>query len=146
MSWVFPDVNVWLALASEEHIHHVDALVWWRQELAPIAFCRFTQIGLLRLLTTAAVMNGKPLAMKRAWKVYDGLMGDERVEHIAEPPAMERMFRELSSSATLASPKLWADSYLMAFAVEAGGTVVTFDRALARRGPSIVLARVLNRH
>jgi len=140
MSLVFPDVNVWLALASQEHTHHVDALEWWRQELAPIAFCRFTQIGLLRLLTTAAVMNGKPLPMKRAWRVYDGLMGDERVEHIAEPPAMDRVFRELSSSGTIASPKLWADAYLMAFAVEAGGRVATFDQALARRGPSAVLS------
>jgi uncharacterized protein len=140
MSLVFPDVNVWLALASEEHVHHVDASAWWEQELAAIAFCRFTQIGLLRLLTTAAVMNGKPLAMRRAWKVYDEFMGDGRVELIAEPPMMERAFREYSSSGTLASPKWWADAYLIAFAVEAGGVVATFDRALSRRGPSVVLA------
>lgn len=140
MSLVFPDVNVWLALASEEHTHHADALKWWRQQVVTIAFCRFTQIGLLRLLTTTAVMNGRPLAMRRAWKVYDELMGDERVELIAEPPAMERVFREHSSSGTLASPKLWADAYLIAFAVEAGGIVATFDQALSRRGPSVVLA------
>ena len=140
MSLVFPDVNVWLALASEEHVHHVDALVWWRQVVVPIAFCRLTQIGLLRLLTTAVVMNGRPLAMKSAWKVYDGLMSDERVELIAEPVALERVFRDLSSSGKLASPKVWADAYLTAFAIEAGGSVATFDQALARRGPSILLA------
>jgi toxin-antitoxin system PIN domain toxin len=140
MSLVFPDVNVWLALASADHVHHVDALAWWRQEVGPIAFCRFTQIGLMRLLTTTVVMNGKPLAMRRAWKVYDGLMGDERVELIAEPHALERVFRDHTSSGTLASPKLWADAYLIAFAVESGGRVATFDQALARRGPSLALA------
>jgi toxin-antitoxin system PIN domain toxin len=140
MSLVFPDVNVWLALASEEHIHHLEAFAWWRQEAGPIAFCRFTQIGLLRLLTTAAVMNGKPLAMKRAWTIYDGLMGDERVELMPEPPAMERVFRELTSSGKLASPKLWADAYLIAIAVESGGRVSTFDKTMARRAPSLLLA------
>src|SRR2546430_167014 len=87
-----------------------------------------------RKLHEAAVMNGKPLVMRGAWKVYDELMGDGRVELVAEPPAMERVFRENSASGTLASPKLWADAYLMAFAFEAGGIVVTFDQALSRRG------------
>ena len=140
MNLVFPDVNVWLALASEEHVHHAEAFPWWRQEVGPIAFCRFTQIGLLRLLTTAAVMNGKPLTMKRAWTIYDRLMGDERVELIPEPPAMERVFRELTSSGKLASPKMWADAYLVAIAVESGGRVSTFDKAMARRGPVLVLS------
>jgi hypothetical protein len=58
----------------------------------------------MRLLTTAVVMNGKPLAMRLAWKVYDGLMGDERVELITEPHALERVFRDHTSSGTLASP------------------------------------------
>jgi len=29
MSLVFPDVNVWLALASEEHTQRHAALDWW---------------------------------------------------------------------------------------------------------------------
>jgi uncharacterized protein len=94
-------------------------------------------MGLLRLLTTAAVMNGRPLSMKEAWKAYDGFFSDERVEFLAEPPAVERAFRGLSSSAH-ASPKLWADAYLTAFANECGGSIVTFDRSLARRGRNSV--------
>jgi toxin-antitoxin system PIN domain toxin len=135
MSLVFPDVNVWLVLIIEDQ---KAALNWWQRESGAIAFCRFTQIGLLRLLTTSAVMDGKPLSMKQAWNAYDILAGDERVEFISEPAAVERAFRGLSSS-THATPKLWADAYVTAFAGECGGSIVTFDRTLARRSTNSLL-------
>lgn len=138
MSLALPDVNVWLALASEEHSHWAAAMDWWEGQDESIVFCRFTQMGLLRLLTTAAAMDGKPLTMKRAWKVYDGFFSDARVEFQAEPPAMEGVFRKHSSAAQ-ASPKLWADAYLLAFAAEAGAMLITFDEALARKGGHLAL-------
>jgi uncharacterized protein len=137
MSLVFPDVNVWLVLIIE-HVHQKPALNWWQREPGAIAFCRFTQIGVLRLLTTSVVMDGKPFSMKQAWNAYDLLAGDERVEFLSEPPAVERAFRGLASSSH-ASPKLWADAYLTAFASECGGSLVTFDRSLARRSNNSVL-------
>jgi uncharacterized protein len=139
MSLVFPDVNVWLVLIIE-HVHQKAALNWWQRESGAIAFCRFTQIGLLRLLTTPAVMDGKPFTMKQAWSTHDVLAGDERVEFLPEPPAVERAFRGLSSTAH-ASPKLWANAYLTAFASECGGSLVTFDRSLARRSSNSVFLR-----
>ena len=99
-----------------------------------------TQIGLLRLLSTASVMNDRPLKMREAWIVYDTFMGDERVEFLPETPTVERVFREHSSHRTLASPKLWGDAYLIAFATESGGELVTFDRALAKRGRATLLS------
>jgi hypothetical protein len=136
MSLVFPDVNVWLVL-TVTHVHQAIAFDWWRRETRPIAFCRFTQIGLLRLLTTSAAMDNKPLSMKQAWNAYDVLAGDERVEFVQEPLSVERAFRGLSSSAN-ASPKLWADAYLTALAAECGASIVTFDRSLARRSVNAV--------
>jgi len=139
MSLVFPDVNVWMAL-TVIHVHQTAALDWWQRERGTIGFCRSTQIGLLRLLTTSAAMEGMPLSMKQAWHEYDIFAGDERVEFVSEPPAVERAFRGLSSSAH-ASPKLWADAYLTALAGECGGSIVTFDRSLARRSRKCVLLK-----
>jgi uncharacterized protein len=133
-----PDINVWLALAAE-HTHRHAALNWWRQYEGTIGFCRMTQIGLLRLLTTSSVMNGKPLSMRQAWKIYDSFTRDERVEFLPEPPAIERRFRELSSS-KFASPKLWADAYLISFAAESEAAMITFDKSLAKRAPTTVLS------
>jgi len=50
-----------------------------------------------------------------------------------EPAGVEARFPEYTAGRT-ASPKLWADAWLLAFAETAGGTVITFDRALAARG------------
>lgn len=139
MSLVFPDVNVWLAL-SIEHIHQDLALNWWRRETGAIGFCRFTQSGLLRLLTTTAVMGGNPLTMHQAWEAYDQLVSDDRVRLVPEPEWIENDLRRFSSGKN-PSPKLWADAYLLAFATQLGGVLVTFDRALAQRaGHGLLLA------
>ena len=64
-----PDINVWAALTYEGHVHHTTAATWFT-DLQPdvtLAFCRFTQLGLLRLLTTAVVMGDEVMTQPRAW-------------------------------------------------------------------------------
>lgn len=134
----FPDVNVWLALASPEHVHHPAARAWWERETGTIAFLRFTQLSFLRLLTTSAAMDGKPLTMAQAGRVHDRLYEDDRVALMPEPPEVEDRFRRYTSGRT-ASPKAWADAWLTATAETAEGTLITFDRALARRGAVVLV-------
>ena len=128
----FPDINVWLALTSPEH-PHTRKLSWWNRESGDIAFCRQSQLGFLRLTTTAMVMSGKPLTMAEAWSVYDRFYEDGRVRFVQEPGAVERLFRERTSGST-ASPKMWSDAWLLATATAADGRLVTFDAALGQRG------------
>jgi predicted nucleic acid-binding protein len=41
-----PDVNIWIALAAEGHVHHVPARDWFAaQPVASVAFCRITEVG-----------------------------------------------------------------------------------------------------
>jgi toxin-antitoxin system PIN domain toxin len=135
----FPDVNVWLALLLEDHIHRSVALHWWRgAPFEVIAFSRFTQMSVLRLLTTSAVMNDRPLTMAGAWKAYDRFFGDDRVVLLGEPVGLDATFRE-HTSGRRASPKLWADAYLLAFARAHDAVLVSFDRALASRSPKGLL-------
>lgn len=139
----FPDVNVWLALASPEHVHHGLARRWWEGETGHIGFSRISQLGFLRLMTTAAAMNGKPLTMTDAWRVHDRLFEDDRVAFVPEPVDIEARFREYASGEA-ASPKLLADAWLLAFAYTAGGTLVTFDQTLAARGAHCLLRKAGN--
>ncbi len=47
-----PDINVWIALAAEKHIHHPAARYWFANlHDERLTFCRLTQLGFLRLLT-----------------------------------------------------------------------------------------------
>jgi uncharacterized protein len=139
--FLFPDINVWVALTYDRHVHHVTALDWFEslRSMARLFFCRFTQLGLLRLLSAAAVMGANEVkSQQEAWKAYDRWLQDERVEFLDEPAGLEAKFRALTRS-PLASPKDWADSFLLAFASAADLRLVTFDRALSQKGPNVLL-------
>ena len=57
-SLVFPDINVWLALASSSTCTIEHAKRWYDSlDDEQLLFCRFTQLGLLRLLTAKAIMG-----------------------------------------------------------------------------------------
>ena len=133
-------MNVWLALVSHEHVHSAIARRWWNSSSGQIAFCRLSQLGLLRLLTTAAVMGNKPLSFDAAWRVYDSLLADDRVVFSPEPSRVDTIFRT-NATGPASAPKVWADAWLLAIAEAAGGVLVTFDRVLAARGAHCLLAK-----
>jgi toxin-antitoxin system PIN domain toxin len=139
--FLLPDINVWLALTYDRHVHHQIARRWF-DHLAPTArlfFCRLTQLGLLRLLCSAAVMGPDlPKGQQEARKAYDSWLQDERIEFLEEPPELEPEFRALNRSPQ-ASPKEWADSYLLAFAAAANLRLVTFDQALGQTRANLLL-------
>jgi len=127
-----------MALLLENHVHRQAARIWWQAADATIAFTRLTEISVLRLLTTAAAMDGKPLSINEAWRAYDRLFADERVGFMPEPPQVERRFRQ-NAQGQAASPKVWADAWLLAFAQSADGILITFDQALAARSARCLL-------
>jgi toxin-antitoxin system PIN domain toxin len=139
-SFLFPDINVWVALTHAGHVHHLVASDWFTDLDADVrfGFCRFTQLGLLRLLTAEAVMGDEVLSQTEAWRVYDRWMQDDRVTLLDEPPGLERRFRALTRSRH-ASPKVWADAYLAAFAEASQITFVTLDRAFRGKVRPLVL-------
>jgi uncharacterized protein len=141
MTSLFPDINVWVALTYEGHAHHRTAASWFAT-LKPdisLVFCRLTQLGLLRLLTTDAVMGDEVMTQPQAWAAYDRWLQDPRVEFVDEPAEIEARFRALTRLRQPAT-KDWADSYLAAFAAVGQLTLVTFDRGLrAKAKPTVLL-------
>lgn len=65
-----------------------------------------------------------------AWRVYDGLRSDRRVAWVGEADAgaVELRWKSLAAGQA-ASPKLWMDAYLAAFALAGEHQLVTTDRA-----------------
>lgn len=128
-----PDVNIWLALTLSGHSHHEAARAWLDgQEAAnSIFFCRATQQGLVRLLTTKEVMTWyeiPPLTNREAWAVVGSFMQDDRISFAQEPLGVEEVWKRLAIRNT-PSPKLWMDAWLAAFALCAGYQMVTTDKA-----------------
>lgn len=122
------DVNLWVALTVKNHVHHEPALAWFNEApLRSSAFCRVTQMGLLRMLTNTAVMGPAALTMTAAWEIYDVLLADDRIFFSPEPEGLERQWRRFSSDQPSSAGR-WTDHYLAGFAAAARMTLVTFDR------------------
>lgn len=133
MKACLPDVNVWLALTLKGHVHHTSAMEWYYEQSREhsIAFCRQTQTGLFRLLTTAAVMAPHRLPAftnKEAWRIQQNWALQPEVHFADEPAGLEQEWHSLGAIRH-ASPKLWMDAYLAAFSSCAGFQMVTTDKA-----------------
>jgi len=126
------DANVWLAIAYSDHVHHVTATKWFDQQGdEACAFCRITQMALLRHLTNAQIMGEFVQSQKEAWRIYDTLLQDPRVTVLREPATTENLFRKLTQSNS-PSHRAWTDAYLAAFALSTLSQLVSFDQGFKR--------------
>lgn len=134
MSLFFPDLNVWLALSVAGHSHSSESWKWLRTlpDGSKLIFSRYTQVGLLRLLTNNAVMGGQTLVLRKAWEVYERWLDDPRVEFFPEPRNIDAIFRRATEPHSNKQASKWVgDCWLLAFAIGTQATLVTFDRALS---------------
>ncbi len=126
------DVNILLALCYDRHVHHPVVLQWFeQQDFQSVIVCRNSQLGLLRLLCNETVMGADVCSLDAAWQVYDAMLCDERFVFYHETEGLDEYLRSYSASGR-ASPKLWQDAYLAAFARSAHIGLVTLDRGFER--------------
>jgi toxin-antitoxin system PIN domain toxin len=127
------DINVWLAMTWDLHTQHEAATGWFESvDDAALLFCRFTMLGLLRLLTNRNVMGDSLVTVREALKLYDQWGEDPRVTLVPEPRGMEQLFRHaLAPFSRQSATKAIADCYLVGFAEAIDAGLVTFDRGLA---------------
>lgn len=126
------DSNVWLALTFSAHPHHALAkkLFAGASTENPACFCRATQQGFLRLATTPVLLHAygaEGFTNQDAAKLIQTLSGLSTVITLEEPPGLESRWLELAGLPS-ASPKVWMDAYLAAFAILHGVEYVTLDR------------------
>ncbi len=146
MTSFLPDLNVWIALSVADHSHGAAAWKWLGllPGNARLIFCRYTHIGLLRLLTTEAAMGRQTLSLRQAWAVYDGWLADPRVEFHPESRGLDATVRKVMTPfAARSAPKAIGDCYLLAYAHECGAALASYDKPLVqfarRHGYSVVI-------
>ena len=125
------DTNLWVALTMSGHPHHQAANAVFASATAkrPACFCRATQQGFLRLITTPALLkeySAVGFTNADAVTVYAGLEKLAAVQMRPEPGGLEALWLRLAGLST-ASPKVWMDAYLAAFAIGHAAELVTFD-------------------
>jgi uncharacterized protein len=141
------DINTWIALAVETHPQHAAARQWYAEaELVhgDLVFCRQTEIGFVRLITQQAVMGqcfAAPLTNAEAVEFVANVYMDPAVSRADEPATARSLWLELAAGPR-ASPNVWMDAYLAAFAIALGAEMVSFDHgftAYQKRGLNLVL-------
>lgn len=126
------DSNVWVALTLEGHQFHSVAASFFQNVGADstLYVCRSVEQSWLRLITTPSIQfsshslpfgNDTAVIHIRKWLAHPQV----RLLH-EEPPATRELWLHLASRPT-ASPKLWMDAYLAAFAISGNLRFVTFD-------------------
>ena len=128
-----PDINVWLALIFDSHVHHPAAKTWFDglPNDALCHFCRLSQQGFLRLTTNPSVFGKFAVTLPEAWQKYDVLLSDPRVAFADEPVDLENHWRTFTQHQSF-STKVWNDAYLAAFARAGSLEMVTFDQAFTQ--------------
>ncbi len=133
------DTNVWLAALFTTHPFHAQA----QQALqnasasAPALWCRATEQSFLRLATTPALLTAygaQGMNNRDALHALDALQTLPQVSTLDEAPGTLALWRQLAARDT-ASPKVWMDAYLAAFAVAGGLRLVTLDRDFNQFAP-----------
>ena len=130
------DVNVWLAAVWSRHVHHRIAKRFVDAQDEELAFCRVTEMALLRLVSNASVTGTDVRTRRQAWDLVLALQADPRVRFLPEPRGLAALWMTLSKRDDK-SHLLWTDDYLAAFAQAADLELVTLDRRLHARYPSV---------
>jgi toxin-antitoxin system PIN domain toxin len=104
------DINVWIAMAFDGHVHHPVARKWFDglSDNDFCIFCRLTQQGFLRLASSPQIFGSNALTLVDAWQKYDAFLSDPRVSFMVEPVGIEQQWRDLTRAATF-STKVWSD-------------------------------------
>ena len=115
------DTNVWLAALFSCHPFHTHAQKALQQTTPaqPALWCRATQQSFLRLASTPAlhqVYDTKGMTNRDALVAMDALQALPQVALLDEPSGTVALWRTLAGLAS-ASPKVWMDAYLAAFAI-----------------------------
>jgi uncharacterized protein len=132
-----PDINVWLALAIEEHPHHAIARAYWNDlQVSPLAernlwFCRVTMLGLVRLLSQPKVMGDGALSLSQAMSVYQGFRAVPGVGLLIDADSTEQCFVSFTGQPDLPN-RFCTDAYLAALSESTGARLVTFDEDFKR--------------
>ncbi|MBA3904603.1 MAG: VapC toxin family PIN domain ribonuclease [Rhodocyclaceae bacterium] len=121
------DVNVLIALLDEGHLHHAAARDWLSRNIKPgWASCPLTQNGCIRILSQPAYPGALPPAAVAA-RLTAATTTDW---HVFWPDSLSLLDGGSVNWDGVLGSRQVTDIYLLALAVNRGGRLVTFDRAI----------------
>jgi hypothetical protein len=131
---VLLDVNLLVALAWPNHVHHDGALAWWRRRRGgPWATCPATQFGFVRVSSNRLVVReaktpGEAIALLARIVAQPG--------HVFWPDDVSIVDSAAIDAARIVGHRQVTDAHLVALAIRHGGRLATFDRGVGEVVPA----------
>ena len=122
------DINVLIALMDADHSFHERAHAWWSEENPAWASCPLTENGLVRIMSAATyskIQRFRAVALIAQFQTFVA-----NTKHAFWSDAISLRDGARFDHNRILSPGHLTDFYLLALAVENGGRLVTFDRAI----------------
>jgi hypothetical protein len=128
------DVNVLVALAWPNHVHHAAAHAWLRASAgAALVLCPLTQAGFVRVSSNRKVTpDARPpgdivVLLRRIARLK---------RYVFWPADVDLADESLFAWERIRTPQQVTDALLLALAISRGGTLVTFDGGIANLLPA----------
>jgi toxin-antitoxin system PIN domain toxin len=119
------DVNVFIALLSEDHVHHQLVTAWFNTPGLRWAICPFTEAGFLR---NATAPRPGSISMSEATAVLDKIAQAPGYHYLPVVVGWRTLCRPFFSR--LYGTKQVTDAYLLGLAVQDGLVLATLDKAI----------------
>ena len=123
------DVNVWIALLDEAHVHHADTLAFFGQENLEIATCPLVENGVIRVLNLPAYSKFGPAGFEKVSNKLQEICAG--MDHKFWPDDVSlRTVGMVDWSRVLGHNQI-TDIYLLALAKANNGCLATLDHRVA---------------
>jgi toxin-antitoxin system PIN domain toxin len=131
---VLLDVNLLVALAWPNHVHHDAALAWWRgRGVGAWATCPATQFGFVRVSSNRHVVREAKTPGEAVVLLTRIVAQPGHVFWIDDISIMESAWIDVSR---IIGHRQVTDAHLVALAIRHGGRIATFDRSLGEAAPA----------
>lgn len=119
------DVNVWIALLDEAHVHHPHALAFMTSPALKIASCPLVENGVIRILNLPGYSKFGPVGFDKVSHKLRDICAD--MDHEFWPDSVSlRTVGMIDWSRVLGHNQI-TDSYLLALVTANQGCLVTLD-------------------
>lgn len=119
------DVNVWVALLDEAHVHHAQALGFMHRRKVKIATCPLVENGIVRILNLPGYSKYGPVGFEVVRSKLQEICDD--TDHVFWPDSISLRTDGLVNWSRVMGHNQITDVYLLALALANQGALVTLD-------------------
>ena len=123
------DVNVWIALLDEAHVHHLRVLAFFEQRNLKIASCPLVENGVIRVLNLPGYSKFGPVGFEKVGNKLSEICSD--LNHEFWPDSLSLRTSGLVDWSRVLGHNQITDLYLLALAKTHQGCLATLDHRVA---------------